>query len=117
MPEELGEQVRASFRVGKTYLAYLVTDKPEGWEPTWTLSHFNMPFSVLRDKNKHYYYTPGIPGLWFCDKPSPLEVRDTRRNSDWYKLQDKRVVRRMHRQMAKTFAGATDLKTARNHKR
>lgn len=117
MPKVLVDGVRSSFRIGKTYFADLVNGNPESWEPAWKLRHFEMPFEVMRHEAGSYYHTPGVPGLWFSDKPSPLEVRDTRRNSDWDKLKDKRVVRRMHRQMAKTFAGATDLKAARNHKR
>lgn len=117
MPKMMAEAVRANFRIGKTYFADLVTDNPEHWKPTWELSHFKMPFSVLRDNENPRYFVPGVPGLWFSDKPAPLEVRDTRRSSDWDKLKDKRVQRRMYRQMAKSFAGATDLKSARNHKR
>lgn len=117
IPKTMAEAVRANFRIRKTYFADLVTGDPGRWSERWTLRQFDMPFIAMRDKEKPYYYVPGVPGLWFSDKPAPLEVRDTRRSSDWDKLKDKRVVRRMYRQMAKSFAGSTDLKSARNHKR
>lgn len=128
LPKILVENIRAKLRIGNTYFAN--NDGPlsqqqldAGWEASWTLQHFDLPFTLskkhdgINKKGRNYYVAAGIPGLWFTDRMHNLELRDTRRNSDWDKLQDKRVVRRMHRQMAKGFAGATDLHSARNHKR
>lgn len=94
-----------------------------GCKATWTLQHFEMPFTISKSPNhdnrkgRTFYYAPGVKGLLFADYVPRLETRDTRRTSDWDKLHDKRVVRRMYRQMAKNFAGAVELNLARGHKR
>lgn len=124
----LADNVRESFHVGGTYFAeprekLTQSQLDSGWIAVWDLIHFELPFNISKKpdannrKGHSYYIAPGVPDLVFTDKMHNLEVRDTRRNSDWDKLQDKRVVRRMYRQMAKDFAGATDLHSARNHKR
>ena len=129
MPGVFLENVNEGFHVGGTYFAEPNKQKPtqlqidSGWIASWDLLHFDLPFNISKKpdannrKGQSYYIAPGVPGLVFTDKMHNLEVRDTRRNSDWDKLQDKRVVRRMFRQMAKNFAGATELHSARNHKR
>lgn len=126
--KSLADNVNKCFHVGGTYFAeprekLTQLQLDSGWIAAWDLIHFELPFSINKKpdaknrKGQSYYMVPGVPGLVFTDKMHNLEVRDTRRNSDWDKLHDKRVVRRMYRQMAKNFAGATDLHSARNHKR
>lgn len=127
MPGIPVERINEVFHVGGTYFAEpreKLTQRQidSGRVAVWDLIHFELPFSINKKpdannrKGHSYYMAPGVPGLVFTDKMHNLEVRDTRRNSDWDKLQDKRVVRRMLRQMAKTFH-VGELKLARNHKR
>lgn len=122
------DKVNECYHVGGIYFAEpseKLTQRQvgSGWIAVWDLVHFELPLNISKKpdannrKGQSYYMAPGVPGLVFTDNMHNLEVRDTRRNSDWDKLQDKRVVRRMYRQMAKNFAGATDLQSARNHKR
>lgn len=125
--KSLADRVNECYQVGGTYFAeprekLTQSQLDYGWIATWDLVHFDLPLNISKkpdDKNRKwqsYYMAPGVPGLVFTDKMHNLEVRDTRRNSDWDNLQDKRVVRRMYRQMAKTFH-VGELKLARNHKR
>lgn len=121
------DKVNECYHVGGTYFAeprekLNQRQVDSGWIAVWDLVHFELPLNISKKpdannrKRQSYYMAPGVPGLVFTDKMHNLEVRDTRRNSDWDKLQDKRVVRRMYRQMAKTFH-VGELKLARNHKR
>lgn len=64
------------------------------------------PKLIVEKCGDGFWYASGVPGLKLklvkVVKPK-LEKRDTRRNVDWGKLDDKRIVRRMMRQMAKPW--------------
>lgn len=117
-PEVVGGQVGEKFKVGEVIAAASL-----GPGCVMQLDH-ETPIYVLREKElsspgrRVYVALVGFDGLALVEtiKGGRFQERDTRRLSDWCKIYDKRVFRRMMRQSAK-YWDSGDLKLARSHKR